>query len=283
MDFQGMSALITGCATGIGRSLAIALAQRGADLALVDVDTERAKETAEGVAAAGQRARIYAADVSDRASVEHAVNAAFEDLGPIGLACANAGVCPVAPVTEMSQQDIDWVMGVNLFGVLHTVRAYVAALRNAGASRGHLMLTGSENSVSIPHALRRVGLGPYAMTKHAVLGLADALRYELAPEGIGVSILMPGPVESLIGESGRNRPERLGGPVGPANLDPSLMTPDEPMPAHIPADAAARIALTGLAAERFMIPTHSHLYDYAAARLEELGQATRVSKLEHGS
>jgi len=279
MDFKGTTVLITGSATGIGRSLAIALAAEGADLALVDIDTDAAKETAEAVAAAGRHAGVYAADVSDRASIEAAIDAASTAQGPIGLACANAGVCPVAPMLEMEANDIEWVMGVNLFGVLHTVRAYVSKLRETGAG-GHIMLTGSENSVSLPHALRRVGLGPYCMTKHAVLAMGDTLRYELEPEKIGVSVLMPGPVQTEIGEGARKRPKRMGGPVKPAPIDASLLDSKIPMPPYISADAAARIAVEGLRQDRFMIPTHSHLAEYAAARLKELEAATQASHFE---
>lgn len=279
MNFQGTSVLITGSATGIGRSLAIALAAEGADLALVDIDTDAAKDTSEAVAAAGRRAGVYAADVSDRASIEAAIDAAWNEQGPIGLACANAGVCPIAPMLEMETNDIEWVMGVNLFGVLHTVRAYVSKLREAGTG-GHIMLTGSENSVSLPHAFRRVGLGPYCMTKHAVLAMGDTLRYELEPEKIGVSVLMPGPVQTGIGESGNKRPQRMGGPVKSAPLDASLVDSEIPMPAFISPDAAARIAVEGLRQDRFMIPTHSHLAEYAAARLTELEAATRASHFE---
>ncbi len=142
------------------------------------------------------------------------------------------------------------------------------------------MLTGSENSVSLPHALRRIGLGAYCMTKHAVLAMADTLRYELEPDGIGVSVLMPGPVDTALGQGGAKRPARMGGPVEPRGFDTSLLDASIPMPPTIPADAAARIAVEGLREGRFMIPTHSHLSDYAAARLDELASATRASHFE---
>jgi NAD(P)-dependent dehydrogenase (short-subunit alcohol dehydrogenase family) len=279
MDFMDKTVLITGSATGIGRSLALALAREGADLALVDVDTENALETAEAVRAEGRRAEVYQADVTEHGSVEKAMGAAWNEFGPIDLACANAGVCPIAQLTDMDAQDLEWVMSVNLFGVLHTVRAYVERAR-AAKSGGHLMLTGSENSVSLPHALRRIGLGAYCMTKHAVLAMAETLRYELEPDGIGVSLLMPGPVDTPLGLAGAKRPVRMGGPVEPRAFDTSLLDANIPMPPTISADAAARIAVAGLREGRFMIPTHSHLLDYASARLDELAAANRASNFE---
>jgi NAD(P)-dependent dehydrogenase (short-subunit alcohol dehydrogenase family) len=279
MEFSNKTVLITGSATGIGRSLALAVAAEGADLALVDIDAENALATAELVRAQGRRAEVYQADVTERQSVETAIAAAWKEFGAIDLACANAGVCPVAHLTDMAPQDIEWVMSVNLFGVLHTVRAYVEHAREA-KSGGHLMLTGSENSVSLPHALRRIGLGAYCMTKHAILGMADTLRYELEPDGIGVSVLMPGPVDTPIGKGGAKRPARMGGPVKPAAFDPSLVDTSIPMPPTISSDAAARIAVEGLREGRFMIPTHSHLLEYAAARVDELSAATAASHFE---
>ncbi len=282
MDFTNTTALVTGAATGIGRSLSIALAREGADLALLDIDEANAKETAELVRKEGRRAEFYRADASERSSVEQAVDDAWSAQGPIALACANAGVCTTAPLVEMEASAIEWVMRVNLFGVLDTVRAHVRHAREAGTG-GHLLLTGSENSIAIPHALRRVGLGIYGMTKHAVLHMGDILRYELASDGIGVSVLMPGPVRTDIGRAGEKRPEHLGGPLESPAFDPSQLDPDQPMPPFIEPDAAARIAIEGLRAGRFMIPTHSHLVDYAQARLDELVEATRASDFEPGS
>lgn len=282
MQFEGKTVLITGAATGIGRSLAIAFAGRGADLALLDIDTERAEATAEQVRSQGRRAEVHHCDATQRESVEAAVAKVFASQGPVALACANAGVMINTPLLEMEERDIDWVLRVNLLGVLDTARAYVSRARGQQGG-GHLLLTGSENSVALPHALRRVGIGFYGMTKHAVLQMAEVLRYELAADAIGVSVLMPGPVQTEIGSGGEKRPQRFGGPRAATPFDPSLLDPDIPFPPWIPAEAAARIAIEGLEAGRFMIPTHSHLLDYAQARLDELSEATRATRFEDGT
>ena len=195
MKFDDTTVLVTGAATGIGRALSVALAKEGADLALLDIDAENGAATAGLVRAEGREAAFYAADASERESLEKAIDAAWSAQGPIGLACANAGVMSLAPLLEMEPRDIEWLMRVNVLGVLDTVRAYVGHVRAAG-SGGHVMLTGSENSVAIPHALRRLGIGLYGMTKHAVLHMGDILRYELADDGIGVSVLMPSSASS---------------------------------------------------------------------------------------
>lgn len=282
MEFQGKTTLVTGSATGIGRSLAVALAREGADLALLDIDEERGRETAELVRKEGRRAEFYRADASQRGSLEEAIAAAWSAQGPIALACANAGVGATAPLVEMEENDLDWVLRVNLLGALDTVRAYVKHVRDA-KSGGYVMVTGSENSVGLPPFLRRAGLGFYGMTKHAVLHMADTLRYELAGDDIGVSVLMPGRVESEIGKASRKRPEHLGGGSEPAAFDASMIEPGATVQPQISADAAARIAVEGLRADRFMIPTHSHLIEFAKARLDELTEATRATRFEPGT
>ena len=140
MDFKDKTALITGAATGIGRSLAVALAREGADLALLDIDQENGLATAELVRKEGRRAEFYQADASQRESLEKAIDAAWSAQGPIALACANAGVGATAPLLEMGQRDIEWLMRVNFFGVLDTVRAHVGhAETGAAASRERII------------------------------------------------------------------------------------------------------------------------------------------------
>ena len=282
MEFQGKTALITGSATGIGRSLAVALAREGADLALLDIDEERGRETAELVRKEGRRSEFYRADASQRESLEKAIDAAWSTQGPIALACANAGVGVTAPLVEMEENDLEWVLRVNLLGVLDTIRAYVKHVREA-KSGGYVMVTGSENSVGLPPFLRRAGLGLYGMTKHAVLHMADTLRYELARDDIGVSVLMPGRVATEIGRSSRKRPAHLGGGSKPKPIDASMIEPGATIQPEISADAAARIAVEGLRAGRFMIPTHSHLVEFTQARLDELAEANRATRFEPGT
>ena len=282
MEFQDKTALITGSATGIGRSLAVALAREGADLALLDIDEERGRETAELVRKEGRRGEFYRADASQRESLEKAIDAAWRTQGPIALACANAGVGATAPLVEMEENDLEWVLRVNLLGVLDTVRAYVNHVRKA-KNGGYVMVTGSENSVGLPPFLRRAGLGLYGMTKHAVLHMADTLRYELAGDDIGVSVLMPGRVATEIGRSSRKRPEHLGGGSKPKPFDASMIEPGATIQPEIGADAAARIAVEGLRADRFMIPTHSHLVEFTQARLDELAEANRATRFEPGT
>lgn len=282
MQLKDKTALVTGAATGIGRSLAIALAREGANLALLDIDEVNGRETARLVGETGRIAEFYRADASSRESLEQAIGTAWSAQGPIALVCANAGVMAAAPLVDMDARDIDWVLRVNLLGALDTVRAWVGLVREAGTG-GQLLLTGSENSVAVPHALRRTGLGLYGMTKHAILHMGDVLRYELAADGIAVSVLMPGPVRTAISMSGRNRPAEFGGSRADSPLDPRLIDFDVPLGALLEPEAVARIAIEGMRAGRFMIPTHSHILAFAEARFEELAEATRATAFEPDS
>jgi NAD(P)-dependent dehydrogenase (short-subunit alcohol dehydrogenase family) len=197
------------------------------------------------------------------------IRTAWDALGPIDLVCVNAGVVVVKPLLETTQQDIDWVFGVNLFGALHTARAFVKRAREAGRP-GHILFTGSEQSASLPAYLRRYGLGIYNMAKHAVLAMADVLRHELQGTNIGVSLLMPGPVQSELHRAGRNRQDRFGGPFEEPLPDLVAASGGAPIPPVIAGSEAARIALDGLERGDFFIPTHAQLADEIRGRYDEL-------------
>lgn len=261
--------LITGGATGIGRSLALAMAAQGAKVAIADVDMQAARETAARVVACGRAGIAIPCDVADRDSVAAMTRTVWETLGPIDLVCANAGVGATAPLLETSQQDIDWIFGVNVFGALNTARAFATRAREAGRP-GHILFTGSEHSVSMPAFLRRFGLGVYNMTKHALLAMAEVLRHELQDSGIRVSLLMPGPVQTEVLRAARNRQARFGGPFEPPPPDLSAIPAGVAIPPIIEADQAARLAIEGLQRGDFFIPTHAHIVDDVRARYDEL-------------
>jgi NAD(P)-dependent dehydrogenase (short-subunit alcohol dehydrogenase family) len=269
MEFDHKTVLITGGATGIGRALAVAIAERGANVAIADVDTDSARETAARVAACGRESIVLTCDVADRDSVAAMTRTVWDSFGPIDLVCANAGVGATAPLLETSQHDIDWMFGVNLFGALNTARAFATWARGAGRP-GHILFTGSEHSVSMPAFLRRFGLGIYNMTKHALLAMAEVLRHELQDSNIGISLLMPGPVQTEVLRAGRNRQARFGGPFEAPPPDLSAIPAGAQIPPAIEASTAARVAIEGLRRGDFFIPTHAHIVDDVRARYDEL-------------
>ena len=271
-DFQRLDdkgVLITGAADGIGLALAEAFAAAGARVFLSDIAAEKVADQAKRLGASSG-----VCDVSDPDAVAAIVAKAWDEIGPIDLLCANAGVISPGPLLEASRDDIAFQFDVNVWGALDTCRAYVAKLRAEGRG-GHILMTGSEHSLSNPIYLRSVPVGVYNLTKHCVLAMGDQLRNDLAGEGIGVSVLCPGPVQSGLGpNSAEFRPDRYGEASAPANPMADSPLDEEAVRRivnlYVPAAEAAAIAIAGLQRGQFVIPTHPHLRDDATARFQDI-------------
>jgi NAD(P)-dependent dehydrogenase (short-subunit alcohol dehydrogenase family) len=192
----GEGALITGGASGIGLALAHALASRGLSIVLCDRDEDALERASTALRAAGGRVLALPLDVCDRAAWGEAA-AATERFARLRIVCANAGVAPGgAGLSELAPEAWDRIVAINLTGVFNTVRA-CAPLVKAQGPGGHLVLTASMAGV-----LAAAPIGDYAVSKFGVTAMGEALRAELAPLGIGVSILCPGVVATpLVGES----------------------------------------------------------------------------------
>lgn len=263
-DLGGKTALVTGGADGIGAALAEAIQAAGGQVFLADIHEEKLEATAERLGC--ERAIC---DVTDEAAAEAVVDQAWEALGSVDLLCANAGVIVAGSILEVPRKEFDFGFGVNVHGILHVVRPQVRRLRASGRV-GHFLLTGSEHSLALPAYLRPVPLHVYTMTKHSVLAIGEALRAELGAEGHGVSVLCPGPVQSGLAENTTAaRPESLGDPlpIDFSNVDPDAVK--DLMAAYISADQAAKIALRGLRAGAFIIPTHAFQRDDVEERYRE--------------
>jgi NAD(P)-dependent dehydrogenase (short-subunit alcohol dehydrogenase family) len=192
-ELDGKVAVITGGGSGIGASLAEACAAEGMRVVVADINGERAETVASELP--DGTAFGKAVDVSDAQQVQELADFAFDTFGAVHLLCNNAGVSPVGRVWDYSDEDFRWLVGVNLFGVANGLRSFVPRMIEQG--EGHIVNTGSGASfVSTPR------LGPYCATKHAIVGLSEALRYELDGTGIGVSVLVPAGVNTNIADSG---------------------------------------------------------------------------------
>jgi len=260
-----LGALVTGGADGIGLALARALRAQGARVFLTDVAAE--KLTARASALGASHAPC---DVTDADGLARLVERAWREIGPIDLLCANAGVVTQGSLLSTPRAELDWIFEVNVWGILNAARPFVAKLRETGRA-GHILMTGSETSLSYPGFTRGLPIHAYLMTKHCVLAMADALRVELAPERIGVSVLCPGPVETALGEnSSAARPARFGGPAAAASsaLDPEVVRAMAEL--RRSPDEVAATALAGLRRGLFVIPTHPHIRADAAERFREI-------------
>ncbi|MCA9707525.1 MAG: SDR family NAD(P)-dependent oxidoreductase [Myxococcales bacterium] len=177
-------AVVTGAASGLGRALALRLAERRARLVLGDIDEEGLDRTAAAVREAGGQVRTLRCDVREAAQVEALARTADEEFGATDLLVNNAGVAVVGPVGEVSLEDWRWQVDINLWGVVHGCHAFVPGMKARRA--GHILnVASSAGLVCAPM------MAPYNVTKAGVIALSETLYGELRGEGIGVSVLCP--------------------------------------------------------------------------------------------
>ena len=193
-DFANRTAFITGGANGIGLGIARAFARAGARLALADVDAA-ALGAAKAELAKDTAVETFVLDVRDREAYARAADQTESRLGPVSLLFNNAGVALAIPAEQMSYETWDFALGVNLGGVVNGIQTFVPRMRARSAQLGgaHVVNTASGAGLATP------GAGfLYHTAKFAVVGLSEALRFELQDHGIGVSVLCPGPVATRI-------------------------------------------------------------------------------------
>jgi NAD(P)-dependent dehydrogenase (short-subunit alcohol dehydrogenase family) len=206
-DFAGKAAFITGGAGGIGLAIARAFGQRGMKVAIADVEAETCAIAVETLRREGIQAIGTACDVSDRETLAEAAKRTLAEFGKVHVLCNNAGVSRAGPVESIAASDWDWVIGVNLKGLVHGLQLFLPHMKAHG-EEGHIVNTASINGVAgAPLA------GLYSATKFAVVGLSKVLAAELAETSIGVSVLCPSWVKTRMLDNGRNRPARFGGPI----------------------------------------------------------------------
>lgn len=237
-QLAGKTAVVTGGGAGIGRGLCLGLAGEGMNVVVVDRDADRASEAAAEIAATGAKTLAQTCDVADQAAVDRVRDAALAAFGSVDVLCNNAGVVQFGPVADAPQEDWDWLFAVNVWGVVNCIRSFTPQMRKQGG--GHIV-----NTASLSGTFAVPGLGVYTASKYAVMGISETLRQELKGDGIGVSVLCPGPVRSRINESARNR----GGGMGAIEGLPRLGWRE-------PADVA-RVVIAGVKANRQYIYTHA--------------------------
>lgn len=183
MALEGSTAVITGAASGLGRALALELARGGGAIMIADVDMDGASETAELVRRAGGTAHIAECDVRKWEQVEALAERSRAELGAIDVLCNNAGVAVGGPFEEIELEHWEWCIDVNLWGVIYGCRAFLPAMRQRG--KGYVL-----NVASAAGLLNPPELGPYNVTKSAVVGLSETLFAEYGP-AVRVSVLCP--------------------------------------------------------------------------------------------
>ncbi len=201
--FEGQTAVITGGASGIGLGLGRRLGGLGATVVLADLDEKTLDLRVDELVAAGIKAFGRLTDVTDQATVDALAQFVMSDLGGCDLLFNNAGVAVFGSFVEATQADWDFTMGVNFQGVVNGLRAFVPGMASRGS--GHIV-----NTASMSGLIGMENLSVYCASKFAVVGLTESLRRELAPAGIGVTVLCPMVVDTPISEnSTRMRPADL--------------------------------------------------------------------------
>jgi len=263
-SLEGRVAVITGGASGIGLGMARAFASAGARLALLDVEQAALAEASDALVKGGAEAIGLRADVSDPDSLETAAEGVLARFGRIHVLCNNAGVLTQGPLAESSARDWSWLVGVNLLGVAHGIRAFVPRIR-AQREGGHVV-----NTASVAGLVALPGLGIYGATKFAVMAISETLRAELAPENIGVSVLCPGGVRTRIHQAARNRPVPLG---GPAALDARGPTTAAAIETGMDPDRVGEIVLRGVLRNEPYVLTHPEFRAPFVERVQALLEA----------
>ncbi len=193
---NGCVAVITGAASGIGRATSIALAGRGCSIALVDIDPQGLEECAELVRAAGTTASVHVADVADKTRMQCLPEEVIAEHGHVHIIVNNAGVSIAQNFADQSIEDIEWIVGINLWGVIYGCKFFLPYLKRE--DEGHIINVSSMFGIaSVP------GQSSYSATKFAVRGFSEALHAELSSANIGVTSIHPGTIKTNIIQSSR--------------------------------------------------------------------------------
>lgn len=284
MEIDDTVAVVTGGASGIGRATAVALAANGARVAVADIEQPPLDETVAAIEAAGGTAIGVTCDVSEWASVAALRERAEAELGPVDIVMNNAGVAGGGPIGAIDLPGWEWTLGVNLWGVIHGVKAFLPGMLERG--RGHIV-----NTASIAGHLTSTGMGAYNTSKHAVSGFTETLQQEMleGDTGVGVTCLCPGFVATNIVTSERNRPERFRprGPdldddaIGATALDGAAGAVADAYAAQLRPELVGEMVVAAIRENRFWLFTDHLADELIAERHRDIETRTNPGRRSH--
>jgi NAD(P)-dependent dehydrogenase (short-subunit alcohol dehydrogenase family) len=275
-DFEGRVAVVTGGASGIGFGLGSRFVAEGMKVVLADVEPDALDEAVEKLRAGGGEVSGVVTDVSDADQVQALADTVMERHGAVHVVCNNAGVGGGGLSWEMPLSTWEWVVGVNMWGVIHGIRSFVPLLLQQ--PEGHVV-----NTASVAGLVAAPFMGPYNASKHAVVGVSETLHHEMAFTGanVGVSVLCPGWVNTRIAESDRNRPAHLAPPAPADGVDtegPMRVALQTMLEQGMAPDEVADKVFAAIREKRFWVLTHDDVSDMwvqaVARRLDSLRDRT---------
>jgi NAD(P)-dependent dehydrogenase (short-subunit alcohol dehydrogenase family) len=266
-DLSGRVAVVTGAGSGLGLAMATRFAAEGMRVVLADVEDEPLELASEELRSAGHDVRSLRIDVAQPADLERLAEVTFEAFGAAHVLCNNAGVVKSSRAWSLTLDDWNWVLGVDLWGVIHGIRAFVPRMLTSGEP-GHVV-----NTASVAGLLPMPNLAAYAAAKSGVVAVSESLQLDLEAEGapIGVSVLCPGWVPTRILDSERNRPADLTA----AAADPSTPRTTTGVESTMTGDDVADLVVRAVRAGDFWILTHPRYRQVIEARAATIGSPDR--------
>ena len=265
---QGRVAVVTGAASGIGLSLAERFAAEGMKVVMADIEGAALDSAAAAVRAKAQAVLAVRIDVSRAEDVEQLARETYAAFGAAHVVCNNAGVAVIGAVHEHSLADWEWIIGVNLWGVIHGVRAFVPRML-AGGDEGHIVNTASMAGLSTAPFM-----SVYDVTKHGVVALSESMFKEFEATGapISVSVVCPGLINTSIMRSSRNRPPELSeeGKAGPMAQAFGQALGDRLTGGYPPSEVADQV-VRGIREKRFyVVPAQPEVRKAATIRAQDI-------------
>ena len=267
-DLKGKTAVITGAASGIGLALAQRAAREGMRLVLADIDEVKLAEAATTLPVAADALVTRRVDVSCEEDIAALADAAFARFGAVHLLCNNAGVGLTRLSWELTTADWEWILGANLWGVVHAIRHFVPRML-AQEGESHIV-----NTASVAGLLSTPAMAAYNVSKHGVVTLSETLYTELRAQQakIGVSVLCPAWVPTAIHTSERNRPQRFGEAAPPSAASAAYQERmgQAVKSGRLTADDMANAVFDAVAADRFYVVPHTRIKQAVRLRMEDI-------------